>query len=168
MSETLANGKELLEKWHRDAEIFEKAHYGSATYSRMYNYLLGIPLVILTTFIASEVFVKMSKAVEEMNVFVNGMQTLAWIALPLSILPPILARLQTFLRFPERAMQHKEAAVKFGLLKNEIDKTLKCLPPENELCEKINAIQSVYASVIQESPSAGTISLMRAKKRIKK
>lgn len=168
MSETLANVKELLEKWLRDTEIFEKTHYGSATYSRMYNYLLGIPLVILTTFLASEVFVKMSKFIEEKNVFVNGMDTLAWIVLPLSILPPILAGLQTFLRFPERAMQHKEAAVKFGLLKNEIDKTVNCLPPENELCEKINTIQSEYASVIQESPSPGAISLGRAKKRMRK
>lgn len=42
-----------------------------------------------------------------------------------SILSPILAGLQTFLRFPERAMQHREAAIKFGVLKTEEAKKVK-------------------------------------------
>ena len=53
MSETIENAKLLLAKWRNDVEVLEKAHYWSATYSRMYNYCLGIPLVIITTFTES-------------------------------------------------------------------------------------------------------------------
>lgn len=167
MSETIENAKLLLAKWRNDAEVLEKAHYWSATYSRMYNYCLGIPLVIITTFTASDIFVKLSKFVETNDILTNGMYALAWIVIPLSILSPILAGLQTFLRFPERAMQHREAAIKFGGLKNEIELIMNFLPTENELCKKVETIQLKYASIIQESPSAGTISLWREEKTAK-
>ena len=72
MSETIENAKLLLAKWRNDAEVLEKAHYWSATYSRMYNYFLGIPLVIITTFTASDIFVKLSKFVETIQLKYDG------------------------------------------------------------------------------------------------
>ncbi len=167
MAEHSERAKGLLDKWFKDTESYEKAHYCSAMYSRVYNYALGIPLVILTTFIASDIFVKMSNVVEKTDIFSKGMNALAWIVIPVSILLPILAGLQTFLRFPERAMQHKEAAIKFGLLKNEIEKTLNFQPQANELIEKVNGIHSEYNRILLESPSAGAISLKKARKKKK-
>ncbi len=61
-------------------------------------------------------------------------------------------------------MQHREAAIKFGVLKNEIELIMNLRPPENELSKKLETIQLKYASIIQESPSPGTISLWREKK----
>ena len=168
MSETIEKPKSLLEKWYNEVELLEKAHYWSATYSRMYNYFLGIPLVIITTFTASDIFVKLSKFVEANDILTKGMYALAWIVIPLSLLSPILAGLQTFLRFPERAMQHREAAIKFGVLKKEIELIMNCPLTENELCKKQETIQLKYAGIIQESPSPGTISLWREKKRKEK
>ena len=47
---------ELLKDWHTRVHKLEKAHFRSASACRNFNYVLGSPLVILTSVVASEVY----------------------------------------------------------------------------------------------------------------
>jgi hypothetical protein len=46
----------LLLKWQYRFRKSEHAHYRSANSCRIFNYALGIPLVLVTTVVASELF----------------------------------------------------------------------------------------------------------------
>ena len=163
--------KDLLLDWHKQVSEFGKGHYKSATSCRVFNYALGIPLVLITTFIATEFFVKL-------ETFANTPepQTIQdmWSALYITvafftIVAPILAALQSFLRFPERASQHRQAAIEFGKLEKEIDKTI-VFPPktDDEIKEKVEQIQSEEASISSAAPSIGKYSLRKARRSILK
>lgn len=162
---------DLLLKWHNRFRKSERAHYKSANSCRIFNYALGIPLVIITTIIANEYFSKIEAACrkefesspEELN-----LNALGYLVIALTMLAPVLAALQTFLRFPERAEQHRKAAVTFGLLKKDVEKLLTFPPSDPETIETvINDIQEKDLQVMREAPSIGAISLWWVNYRLK-
>jgi hypothetical protein len=113
--------QELLEKWGERVRRAQIAHYASATRSERRHYWLGLPVVILTTLIGTSAFASIqSPATLEMKIAVG-------IA---SVAAAILAAVQTFLRYSERAEAHRIAAVKFGGLKKEIEYMLTFFPTE--------------------------------------
>ncbi len=85
----------------------------------------------------------------------------------LSISAPILAALQTFLRFPERAEQHRTAAVRFGKLKRDVE-TLLVFPPSDvaALESKMKDLEKADTQIRQDAPSCGTLALRAARKKI--
>ena len=163
--------KDLLLDWHKQVSEFGKGHYKSATSCRVFNYALGIPLVLITTFIATEFFanLKIMDGFSESPTIENMKNPIFMIVSFFTIIAPILAALQSFLRFPERANQHRQAAIEFGKLEKEIDKTI-VFPPktDDEIKEKVEQIQSEEARISSEAPSVGKISLKKAKKAILK
>ncbi len=86
-----------------------------------------------------------------------------------TVIAPILAGLQTFLRFPERANQHRQAAVKYGLLKRDIE-TYIAFPPKDEadIKKKIEEFKLKEEGILSESPSIGTLSLKYARRQHEK
>lgn len=158
------NIEALLIKWQHRFHKSEKAHYRSATSCRVFNYLLGIPLVIITVIVASDIFGLLEKVAQGQYPWNMGakMGLEAELVAVLSVLAPVLAALQTFLRFPERAEQHRNAAVKFGILKKELEKQI-VLPPSTieGLEEVLTNIIERNAQALAESPSIGTFSLFR-------
>lgn len=160
----MKNKSELLNKWRIRSKIFEEAHYRSATNCRIFNYCLGIPLVVFTTIIGTEMFAHFRDIVDK-GLDQNGYGWHFYIVSSLTILAPILAGLQTFLRFPERAAHHKAAAVSYGLLKRTLEKTISCEPSEDKLIEKIEEIQKAEAQIIKEAPAIGSRSLKKVKRR---
>jgi hypothetical protein len=74
------------------------------TTSRL-NYLLGVPVVVLTTFVGTSVFATLQEDVNtSLRILVGAV----------SVFAAVLASLQTFLRYPERAEKHRIAG-KIGL-----------------------------------------------------
>jgi len=67
----------------------------------------------------------------------------------------ILAGLQTFLRFGERAAKHKDAGARFGALSKELDAVL-ILPPktEDEFRSWLNDFQDRWNTLSLEAPTA--------------
>ena len=159
------NHEALLLKWFNRFRKSEKAHYKSANSCRIFNYCLGIPLVIITTIIASEYFSVIEKACRK--IFENPtskLEALHYTVIVLSITAPIIAALQTFLKFPERAEQHRKAALQFGNLKSKIEELLS-FPPEDlkDLKNEVEKIQKENSQINSASPSIGTISLLLQK-----
>ncbi len=153
--------KGLLDTWQNQVSTFEMGHYKSATSCRAFNHALGIPLVLITTFVATDFFANL-KIMEE---FSSSPKTIDEMKNPIfmivsffTIAAPIFASLQSFLKFPERANQHKQAAVEFGKLRKEIEKTIVFpLKSEEELMKKIGEIRLGEAHISSEAPSIGKI-----------
>lgn len=104
--------KTLLEEWYRRIAVTQVAHYYSADHFGAKKYWLGVPTVILTTMVGTSVFAAMQKQPEP------WMQILVGLA---SVAAALLASLQTFLGYAERAEKHRVAGAKYGALGREIE-----------------------------------------------
>ncbi len=102
----------VLQQWYRrirEAQFGHNCAYFK--YKKLY-YSFGIPSVIFSVFIGTALFsaISISTAVEIK--FLIGF---------ISSISAILAGLQTFLRFTEKANNHKKSARRYGELRREIE-----------------------------------------------
>ncbi|MGH2636979.1 MAG: SLATT domain-containing protein [Actinomycetota bacterium] len=80
---------------------------------------LGIPVVILTSFVGTSLFASVNQQVGTNVKIAGGL---------ISVVAAVLASLMTFLRFPERAEKHRVAAARYGALRREMDHVLHTDP----------------------------------------
>lgn len=110
---------ELIEEWHAGIRISVLAHYECAKLFESYHRSLGYPTVILSA-MAGTTFVS---TLNESNAeWARG------IAIALSVIVTVLASLQTFLRYAERAEKHKSAATEFGKLRRQLEQMVAFVP----------------------------------------
>src|SRR5437773_11864879 len=91
--------KLLLERWRNQLERLQSAQYLSAEHCRRINNWLGIPVIVCTAIVGSIVFATLSDA------FGDSL----WIKIALgflSLTAAVLASLQTFPKYSERAEKH--------------------------------------------------------------
>jgi hypothetical protein len=81
--------------------------------------MLGIPVVVLTTFIGTSVFATLQDEIDTSLKILVGV---------ISVTAAVLASLQTFLRFGERAEKHRVAGESWAALRREIDEMLALHP----------------------------------------
>ncbi|MCG8564057.1 MAG: SLATT domain-containing protein, partial [Desulfobacterales bacterium] len=126
---------------------------------------LGVPLVIVTTITASELFNTMAKDGENAFPvkFADFDATITFLVV-CAMLAPVLAALQTFLRFPERAEQHRKAAVNFGLLKKEVERLLAFPPEPVELKARVEELQKRDVQIMKGVPTIGSLSRKKARR----
>jgi hypothetical protein len=109
----------LLDEWRLRAAIAQEAHYSRATSLADYNIWFGVPVVALSTLVATSVFATLQEDVRiELRVVVGFVSALA----------AVLASLQTFLRFQERAEKHRVSAELWAAIRREIDQMLALHP----------------------------------------
>jgi len=109
--------EQLLKNWHSRVYAAQSAYYDMAERLRRMNYILGIPVVIVSSMVGTAVFADWSQ---------NGVYK--WWVGSVSILAAVLASLQTFLKFGESATLHGTAADWFAAIRREIEE-LMALPP---------------------------------------
>ena len=109
----------LLEDWHKRVYAAQSAHYAAADLFRLLNYVVGVPAVVFSSIVGTALFAGLEH---------DSPRTLA--VASASILAAVLAGLQTFLRFPERAAQHATAADWYSAIRRDIEETLH-LPVES-------------------------------------
>jgi hypothetical protein len=102
---------ELLEDWGERAAAAASTHYRLAGHMSQFNVLLGIPVVVLSTFVGTSVFATIQEEVS------SGVKILVGFV---SVTAAVLASLQTFLRFAERAERHRQAASRWSAIRREI------------------------------------------------
>jgi len=106
---------EILGDWRKWLRESQFCHYEAARKFGKYNYWLGIPVVLLSSFVGASVFVSIGKTVNQKIQIAVGV---------LSILTTLLAGLQTFLRFSERSEKHRSVTAKYGALRREIEQII--------------------------------------------
>jgi type II secretory pathway pseudopilin PulG len=109
----------LLREWQQRAAVSQDAHYVIATRLSRYNLLFGIPVVVFATVVGTSVFATVQENVAAEWQIAVGI---------ISVLAAVLASLQTFLRFQERAEKHRAAAELWASIRREIDQMLALHP----------------------------------------
>lgn len=107
--------RNLLIDWYCRVKFSQYAHYESAKLYEKLNYLLGLPVIILSAFVGTSVFVSLGKSINPLVQIVIGL---------VSVLTAALASLQTFLKFSEKAESCRSAAARYGALRREIQEML--------------------------------------------
>lgn len=133
---------QLLENWHKRVYAAQAAHYASADVFRRLNYVVGIPAIVFSSIVGTAIFAGLEH---------DSPRTLA-VAFA-SIVAAVLAGLQTFLRFPERASQHATAADWYSAIRRDIEETLH-LPVESRGKAKdcLDRVRKEINRVAQDAP----------------
>lgn len=92
----------LLCDWHNRAAAASDAHYRLANRCRKRNVAMGVPVVVFSTIVGTSLFATLNDA----NVSSRARLVIGGV----SVAAAVLAALQTFLRFAERAERHVVAA----------------------------------------------------------
>jgi len=132
----------LLNDWHKRVYAAQSAHYASADWFRRCNYLIGVPAIIFSSIVGTAIFAGLEK---------DSPRTL-WVA-SASILAAVLAGLQTFLRFSERASHHATAAVWYSAIRRDIEQILH-LPAEyrGNAKDRLDEVRKEMNRAAQDSP----------------
>jgi hypothetical protein len=140
----------LLRDWESRATSSSEAHYAHATRLSKSNIRFGVPVVALTTFVGTSVFATLQ---EHVNI---GLRVVVGL---LSVLAAVLASLQTFLRFGERAEKHRAAAERWASVRREIDEMLALHPTylasRGDPKEYLDALRRKMDEISQQSPEMG-------------
>ena len=150
----------LLRDWSARAGASADAHYELCTRLSRSNIRFGVPVVVLTTFVGTSVFATLQHHVNVALRVAVGM---------LSVLAAVLASLQTFLRFGERAEKHRTAAEAWAALRRDIEAMIALHPtyPESRGDPKkyLDDVRQTFAQIAQQSPEMGEQGWWRPRRR---
>jgi len=138
----MQNQRDVLDEWYRRVAVTQVAHYISADHFGARRYWLGIPAIVLSTLVGTSVFAAIQKQPELWVQIVVGMASVA---------AALLASLQTFLGYSERAEKHRLAGAKYGAL----GRTLEQLRASETLpsLEDIASVRKRLDDLAIESPN---------------
>lgn len=136
---------ELLLNWQTSARCAQKAHFRTATLLEKRHFWIGIPTVVLSTIVGSSVFASMQEQASQ--------QAKILVAIA-SIAAAILAALQTFLRFAERAERHRIVGTSFSALKKELE-FRRAYPPREPVTQETCAAEFLkrWSHLVENSPT---------------
>jgi len=133
---------------YRAAEIFAKRHRS-----------IGIPSVIASTVVATSVFSTLSESVDVRLRIATGF---------IALLAAILAALQAFLSFGERAEKHRAAGARYGKIRRDID--IFCLTygsgtqaNRDDALKQLQAIGDELGAVATDNPTLNETIYAKAK-----
>jgi hypothetical protein len=141
--------RSLLEDWHRRVSLAQHAHYFLMTRFRRMNVRLGIPVVVLSGLAGTTVFASL---VEDSG----GLPVLLQVVVGLlSVAAAVLAAVQQFLKYAERAEKHGVAADWFSAIRRDIEQVRASPEGEGEPQERLKGIRQEINRVVQTTPEIG-------------
>ena len=150
----------LLGDWRARAIESSEAHYALATSLARSNIRFGVPVVVLTTFVGTTVFATLQQEVNIALRIAVGM---------ISVFAAVLASLQTFLRFGERAEKHRAAAERWAAIRREIDEMLALHPTylasRGDPKQFLDSLRGRMDETSQQSPELGERGWLRTQRR---
>jgi hypothetical protein len=135
----------LLQDWRKRVYAAQTAYYEIGERFRHLNYLLGIPVVIVSSLVGTAIFADISKV-----------DSHRWLIGSVSIVAGILSSLQTFLKFGENATLHGAAGDWFAAIRRDIEQLL-ALPAEMRGSPKecLDSIRQEMNKAGQKAPELG-------------
>lgn len=133
---------DLIDEWYKRVSVTQLAHYLSADYFGSRKYKLGIPSIVLATFAGTSVFATLS---DQPNLYLQVAVGAA------SVTAAVLASLQTFMGYSERAEKHRLAGAKYGALGRHLE-TMKT-HPDSITSEELTKIRKSLDALAYESPN---------------
>jgi hypothetical protein len=142
MADNIENLRELLSEWKLRLNKAQIGHYIATERAISLHHYLGIPLVALSAFVSTSLFLDLSK--------VSPLLMISMIAS--SIATTILASLQTFLRPSEKAESHRTKAAKYGSLRRRIELFLIKNSTKQEMEQFLSELQVEWDHTAADAP----------------
>jgi len=142
--------RELLNDWAARVAAAQHAHYSLMTELRRRNLALGIPVVVLSAAVGTTLFATVSNSNNKVSL---GLRVFAG---AISALAGVLAAMQTFLKFSERAEKHGVAADWLAAVRRDID--LVRATPEVQRGEPVKVLGELRKEInkiAQTAPGIG-------------
>jgi hypothetical protein len=135
--------EKLLEDWRARVYAAQSAHYRSAGLFRLLNYFVGVPAVVFSSVVGTAIFAGLKK----------DSSWALWVGV-VSIGAAVLAGLQTFFRFSERAAQHETAADWYSAIRRDIEE-IQHLPDEYRGEPKVcfDKLRKEMNRIVQTAPA---------------
>lgn len=150
-----ADAEPLLGAWYRRARESQFAHYNAASRYGALARFLGVPTVILSAATGTALFATLQKN--------ESSTTLRLVLGFASLIAAVLAALQTFLGFSQRADKHRVAASAYGSIRREIEQHQTLPPPSApELVRTIERLRGRLDEVSASAPDVPTRSWRQA------
>jgi hypothetical protein len=147
----------LLEDWRNRVYAAQAAHYASADRFRLLNYLVGVPATIFSSVVGTALFTGLEKGSPKTLVIGS-----------VSIAAAVLAALQTFLRFAERASQHATAGDWYSAVRRDIEQLLHLGATDRGLPKEcLDEVRKEMNRVGQNSPELSGSEWKRQAKRFR-
>src|SRR5215475_3201906 len=108
----MSTPEQVLGDWYVRVVVTQRAHYLSADHFGKMKYWLGIPAVVLSTLVGTSLFATLQKQPEPRLQIAVGLASVA---------AALLASLQTFLGYSDRAEKLRVAGAKYGALGRELE-----------------------------------------------
>ena len=102
----------LLNQWINAARIEHIGHSRAAAYFDRMHIAVGLPVTILAAAVGTSVFTALAGSENKWVLVVTGLASMA---------AAVLAALQTFLNYSERAASHASAAARYGFLRRRLE-----------------------------------------------
>jgi hypothetical protein len=107
--------REVLEGWYRRCAGNQHLQYVTADYYVRAHHRFGVPVIVLTAVVGTSVFASLERQPQLAIQIAIGLA---------SVVASVLAGLQTFLRYGERADKHRIAGAKYGAVGRELEQVL--------------------------------------------
>jgi hypothetical protein len=147
----------VYDSWHRRVAAAEHGHRLMADRMQRRYYMLGIPVVVLTTLIGTSAFASLQNvgSTTSGDGATTSSTALAIVG-SISVIAAILSSLQTFLRYSTRAEGHRIAALRYETLRRDMAETLAL--PRDDRGTPSGALTGVRVRMdryAKESPTIG-------------
>ena len=149
-SQWLPGERDLLEEWAVRVTAAQHAHYYLMTRLRRRTLWMGIPVVVLTALVGTSLFATLSSSTNRVPAALRV--TIGAV----SVLASVLAALQTFLKFSERAEKHGLVADWFSAVRRDIDQ-MRATPEQDrgDPHEVLNDVRKEINKIVQNAPEIG-------------
>ena len=138
----MENVNQLVEEWYKRVSVTQVAHYLSADHFGRRKYILGVPAIVLATFAGTSVFATLEQQPSFYLQLAVGFASVA---------AAVLASLQTFMGYSERAEKHRLAGAKYGALGRKLE-SMSAQPDKND-SEELTRVREKLDALAEESPN---------------
>jgi hypothetical protein len=134
----------LVAQWHNGLRIAHIAQSRSAATCELRGRLLGVAVVVLSTIVGTAIFSTLESSPSTPVKIVAGLA---------SVGAGVLAALQTFLGFEQRAAKHREVAAAYGALRRELE-TSMAFPEESvKRSELLDSVRTRWDALDATAPA---------------
>ncbi|ACF45132.1 conserved hypothetical protein [Prosthecochloris aestuarii DSM 271] len=143
----IQNYPELINKWNKRLREGQFSHYRAERYYKKYHYFFGVPAMIFAVISGSAVYLYDS--------FLN-VASLGAIVGVCSFISSLLIGVQTFVNFSGLAEKHLSAAVKYGVLRRDVERIMVLIKSDEDLPlikNQISLLKSQIDDIASNSPN---------------
>jgi hypothetical protein len=140
-----------IQEWETRLNVAQVGHYAAAERYLRLSAVLGMPLVVLSSFVSAFLFLNQPSALLDVLLRTGG------------VLVAVLASVQAFVRPAEKAELHRIKATKYGGLKRKVEVFLFQQAPPEEFLRFSKELMTEWDAIAEDSPTTPN----RIRKRIK-